>query len=36
MKVTTEEAFLKVLQMHGIEHAFGVIDVGLSATGSVP
>ena len=25
MKMTTEEAFVKVLQMHGIEHAFGVI-----------
>ncbi|CAN5772464.1 sulfoacetaldehyde acetyltransferase [soil metagenome] len=25
MKVTTEEAFIKVLQMHGIEHAFGII-----------
>ena len=25
MKVTTEEAFVKVLQMHGIEHAFGII-----------
>ena len=22
MKMTTEEAFVKVLQMHGIEHAF--------------
>ncbi|MEQ1753203.1 MAG: sulfoacetaldehyde acetyltransferase [Micropepsaceae bacterium] len=25
MKMTTEEAFVKVLQMHGIEHAFGII-----------
>ncbi len=25
MKMTTEEAFIKVLQMHGIEHAFGII-----------
>jgi hypothetical protein len=25
MKMTTEEAFMKVLQMHGIEHAFGII-----------
>ena len=25
MKKTTEEAFVKVLQMHGIEHAFGII-----------
>ena len=23
-KMTTEEAFIKVLQMHGIEHAFGI------------
>jgi len=25
MKMTTEEAFVKVLQMHGIEHTFGII-----------
>ena len=25
MKMNTEEAFVKVLQMHGIEHAFGII-----------
>lgn len=25
MKMTTEEAFIKVLQMHGIEHSFGII-----------
>jgi sulfoacetaldehyde acetyltransferase len=25
MKMTTEEAFIKTLQMHGIEHAFGII-----------
>lgn len=25
MKMTTEEAFVKVLQMHGIEHVFGII-----------
>ena len=25
MKMTTEEAFVKVLQMQGIEHAFGII-----------
>ena len=25
MKMTTEEAFVKVLQMHGVEHAFGII-----------
>lgn len=25
IKMTTEEAFVKVLQMHGIEHAFGII-----------
>ena len=24
-KMTTEEAFIKVLQKHGIEHAFGII-----------
>ena len=24
-KMTTEEAFIKVLQMHGVEHAFGII-----------
>ena len=24
-KMTTEEAFVKVLQIHGIEHAFGII-----------
>ena len=24
-KITTEEAFVKVLQMHGIKHAFGII-----------
>ncbi len=23
--MTTEEAFVKVLQMHGIEHVFGII-----------
>ena len=25
MKMNTEEAFVKVLQMHGIQHAFGII-----------
>ena len=25
MKMTTEEAFVKTLQMHGISHAFGII-----------
>ena len=25
MKMTTEEAFVKVLQMHGIRHSFGII-----------
>src|SRR5205085_12490165 len=25
MRMTTEEAFVKVLQMHGIHHAFGII-----------
>ena len=24
-RMTTEEAFVKVLQMHGIENAFGII-----------
>ena len=24
-KMTTEEAFVKVLQIHGIEHSFGII-----------
>ncbi|MGI9355278.1 MAG: sulfoacetaldehyde acetyltransferase [Rhizobiaceae bacterium] len=28
-KMTTEEAFVKVLQMHGIEHAFGIIGSAL-------
>jgi len=27
MKMTTEEAFIKVLQKHGIEHAFGASSV---------
>lgn len=25
MRMTTEEAFIKVLQLHGVEHAFGII-----------
>lgn len=25
MRMTTEEAFVKVLQEHGVEHAFGII-----------
>ena len=25
MKMTTEEAFVKILQVHGIQHAFGII-----------
>ncbi|WP_203416696.1 thiamine pyrophosphate-binding protein, partial [Paracoccus sp. MKU1] len=25
MRMTTEESFVKVLQLHGIEHAFGII-----------
>ncbi len=25
MKMTTEEAFVKIMQMHGIEHVFGII-----------
>ena len=28
MKMTTEEAFVKVLQAHGIEHSFGIIEIG--------
>ena len=28
-KMTTEEAFVKVLQMHGIEHSFGIIGLSL-------
>ena len=28
-KMTTEEAFVKVLQMHGIEHAYGIIGSAL-------
>ena len=28
MKMTTEEAFVKTLQRHGIEHAFGIIELG--------
>ncbi|MGB7431067.1 MAG: sulfoacetaldehyde acetyltransferase [Ahrensia sp.] len=30
-KMTTEEAFVKVLQMHGIEHAFGIIGSAMMA-----
>ena len=29
MKMTTEEAFIKVLQMHGIDNAFGIIGSAL-------
>ena len=31
MKMTTEEAFIKVLQMYGIEHAFGIIGSAMMA-----
>lgn len=31
VKMTTEEAFIKVLQMHGIEHAFGIIGSAMMA-----
>jgi sulfoacetaldehyde acetyltransferase len=31
MRMTTEEAFIKVLQMHGIEHAFGIIGSAMMA-----
>ena len=30
-KMTTEEAFVKVLQMHGIEHSFGIIGSAMMA-----
>ncbi|MEO0547125.1 MAG: sulfoacetaldehyde acetyltransferase [Pseudomonadota bacterium] len=30
-KMTTEEAFVKTLQMHGIEHAFGIIGSAMMA-----
>ncbi|MEP3277948.1 MAG: sulfoacetaldehyde acetyltransferase, partial [Stappiaceae bacterium] len=30
-KMTTEEAFIKVCQMHGIEHAFGIIGSAMMA-----
>ena len=29
MKMTTEEAFVKVLQAHGIEHLFGIIGLAM-------
>ena len=29
MKMTTEEAFVKVLQTHGIEHSFGIIGLAM-------
>ena len=38
-KMTTEEAFVKVLQMHGIEHSFGIIGsafMPISGTGYCP
>ena len=43
-KMTTEEAFVKVLQMHGIEHAYGIIgsafmpisDIGIKADPMIP
>ena len=31
MKMTTEEAFVKVLQMHGIQNAFGIIGSAMMA-----
>ena len=31
MKMTTEEAFVKVLQMHGIQHSFRHHRIGLHA-----
>ena len=36
-KMTTEEAFIKVLQMHGIEHAFGnKSEIGMNAEPIIP
>ena len=34
-KMTTEEAFVKVLQMHGIEHAFGIIGSAFMPTSDI-
>ena len=31
VKMTTEEAFIKVLQRHGIENAFGIIGSAMMA-----
>lgn len=36
MKMTTEEAFVKVLQMHGIEHAFGIIGSAMPVSDLFP
>ncbi|MEP4474949.1 MAG: thiamine pyrophosphate-binding protein, partial [Lentilitoribacter sp.] len=35
MKMTTEEAFVKTLQMHGIEHAFGIIGSAMMAISDI-
>ena len=36
-KMTTEEAFVKVLQMHGIQHAFGKrSEIGIKAEPIIP
>ena len=36
-KMTTEEAFVKVLQMHGIENAFGnKSEIGMNAEPIIP
>lgn len=34
MKVTTEEAFVKTLQMHSIKHAFGIIGSAMMPMGT--
>ena len=34
-KMTTEEAFVKVLQMHGIEHAYGIIGSAFMAISDI-
>jgi len=31
VKMTTEEAFIKVLQMHGIDNAFGIIGSAMNS-----
>jgi len=36
MKMTTEEAFVKTLQMHGIRHAFGIIGSAMMPISDFP